>query len=382
MVTRNFPPLTGGMERLNYHAFLALREAFDVVLCGPAGCRDYAAGTICREFPPAPPWRYVAGSVWSSAAMARGLLPDLVYAGSGLAAPAAWLAGRIARAPLAVYLHGLDIVVPSPMYQALCLPTIRRCDAFFANSGNTARLAVGSGIRRNNLAIVHPGVVLSDFSQRDTQRRAFRERFPLGERPLLLAAGRLTPRKGLVEFIERSLPPIIAVQPETCLLVIGAAPAYALGKGAPDIMANIHAAVARLDLHDHVHLLGKTDDATLSAAYFGADLFIFPMIDLPGDVEGFGMVAVEAAAHGLQTTGFAAGGVPDVVVEGISGWLLQPGDYPGLTEGVLRCWSREVACPPASCRQYAERFSWERFGAEMRMTCLCIAKQAMEARHG
>ena len=54
--------------------------------------------------------------------------------------------------------------------------------------------------------------------------------------------------------------------------------------------------------------LARVDDQRLSDAYFAADVMVFPVLDLPGDVEGFGMVAVEAAAHGLPTVAFAVGG--------------------------------------------------------------------------
>lgn len=380
MVTRNFPPLTGGMERLNYQVFQALREAFDVALCGPVRCMQHTTnGIFCREFSPVPPWRYVAGSTWNSTAMARTWRPDLVFAGSGLAAPAAWLAGKIAHAPVAVYLHGLDIVASNPIYQSLFLPTIRKCNAFFANSRNTVRLAVASKIPFENLAIIHPGVTVPDFSQHNTQRTVFRKHFQLHERPVLLAVGRITPRKGLMEFIELCLPEIIAARPETCLLIIGAIPVEPLSKiaasSAAGLLKDIKAAITRLSLQNHVYLLGKTDDATLSAAYFAADILIFPVIDLPGDVEGFGMVAVEAAAHGLPTVGFAAGGVADAVEEGVSGYLTQPRKYAELTKSILRHLSGDRVCNPDSCRQFAERFTWDRFGEGMRQHCSRILER-------
>ncbi len=40
-VSRNFPPTEGGMERLNYHSYLALRTIYDVALCGPSGAKGY-----------------------------------------------------------------------------------------------------------------------------------------------------------------------------------------------------------------------------------------------------------------------------------------------------------------------------------------------------
>src|SRR3546814_16851853 len=59
-----------------------------------------------------------------------------------------------------------------------------------------------------------------------------------------------------------------------------------------------------------------TVDALLSVVYKAASAHIFPVREIPGDPEGFGMVAVEAAAHGVPTIAFATGGIVDAVAEG------------------------------------------------------------------
>ena len=76
--------------------------------------------------------------------------------------------------------------------------------------------------------IVNPGVELPDWSARVEARQRFRELLGLGERPLLLAAGRLTQRKGLAEFIRYALPEIPRQVPEVLLLVIGSEATSAL----------------------------------------------------------------------------------------------------------------------------------------------------------
>jgi phosphatidylinositol alpha-1,6-mannosyltransferase len=104
------------------------------------------------------------------------------------------------------------------------------------------------------------------------------------------------------------------------------------------------------------------DDATLASAYRESDLLIFPVLDLPGDVEGIGMVAVEAAAHGLLTVAFAAGGVPDAVKEGVSGYLVVPGDYVSLTDTIVRCLSEKSSTWSGRCIAHAKNFSWDLYG--------------------
>jgi phosphatidyl-myo-inositol dimannoside synthase len=181
---------------------------------------------------------------------------------------------------------------------------------------------------------VHPGVDLPDLSVGKEARKAFRERFALGNRPLLLTAGRLTERKGLAPFIRNSLPEIIQHEPDTVLVVIGGEASQAL-QHRKGVVADIRNAAKEVGLESQVRLLGSVTDAELSQAYFAADLLVFPVLELPGDVEGFGMVAIEAAAHGLRTVAFRVGGVPDAIADDVSGWLLEPGDYSAMSRTVI-----------------------------------------------
>lgn len=365
MVTRNFPPLTGGMERLNHQVLLALKKDFDIALCGPQGCAQHAEGVAIAEFAPAPAWRYVIGSLYVTLKAALQFKPDVIYAGSGLAAHAAALASLITRAPLVTYLHGLDIIAPDRIYQHVFLPAIRRSHHVIVNSRNTAMLAHKAMIHKQNVSIIHPGTLLPDIAQRETERISVRTRLELGNRPVLLAAGRLTDRKGLVEFIQHSMPEIIRRFPDACLLIAGEPPQGALGSRNHDTLSEIKATIAQHGYENTIRLLGRVDDNALTALYFASDLFIFPVLDLPGDVEGFGMVAIEAAAHGLPTLGFAVGGIPDAVAEGVSGHLAPSGDYQKLASLAIAQLNHPTLMPD-HCRRHAESFTWEHFGSNVR----------------
>jgi phosphatidylinositol alpha-1,6-mannosyltransferase len=365
IVTRNFPPLTGGMERLNHQVLLALQKDFEIALCGPKGCAEYVQDILCAEFSATPAWRYVVESTLCTMKIAAKFKPDVIYAGSGLAAHAAALASFITKAPLITYLHGLDIIAPDRVYQTIFLPAIRRSNQIIVNSGNTALLAEKAGISKDRVSIIYPGTAMPNIGDRGTYRAEIRSRYMLGQRPVLLAAGRLTPRKGIAEFITNCMPKIITQHPDVCLLIVGESPSQALNKNARDVFGEIKAAIAQLKLETHIHLLGKVDDAELSSIYFASDLFIFPVLDLPGDIEGFGIVAIEAAAHGLPTIGFAVGGIPDAVADGISGGLASPGNYMQLTNIILNYLSTNED-HSKSCIEHASTFSWAQFGKKIR----------------
>ncbi len=369
IVTRNFPPLVGGMERLLYHMYEELVDDFDVALVGPAGCAKHAANAgAVFECRPAPAWRFLAQCQWKAYRAASRLRPDLIVAGSGVVSPAALMAGRTGGAPVLAYLHGLDIIARSGLYQALFVPAIKKCDALVVNSHNTAQLLQNIGVQDSRISILPPGVTLPP-GQAARANGPFRARIGAEKRPILLSVGRLTARKGLVAFVAHVLPRLLSRHPDVVLAIIGSEPELAFAKSVGE-RERILEAGARAGVVQNIAFLGSVDDGTLRSAYFTSDLLVFPVLDLPGDVEGFGMVAVEAAAHGLPTVAFAAGGVPDAVKPKVSGYLVEPGDYAGFAERILAYLDAEDRNIWRSrCVQFAEWFSWERFGIRWRQIC-------------
>lgn len=350
------------MERLTFHTYLALREQFTVALCGPQGARAHTEPPdAVTESPLTPLPHFLLSLQWQAGRMAWRTRPRYVHAGSGLAAPAALAAGRLSGAQVSCFLHGLDLVVEHRTYRQIFLPAIRHCDRLFANSRHTAALAREVGIAPEKIHLLHPGVTIPDCSQGTRRRQAFRREYGLGEARILLSVGRLTQRKGLAPFIQHALPAIIRTQPATLLVIIGEEPTGAL-KHSTGVLAEIQRAAAETGLESRLRHLGRVDDATLEAAYFAADAHVFPVIEQTGDVEGFGMVALEAAAHGLPTVAFEVGGIPDAVAEGISGRLVESGNYPALSAAVaetLRT-SNTAECLER-CRDHAAQFNWLHF---------------------
>jgi len=405
LVTRNLPPLVGGMERLNWHMAEELAKVADVRIVGPDGSAALApVGIAVREAPLKPLWKFLWRARSLARSEARGWKPDVVLAGSGLTAPIARSAARACSARMAVYVHGLDVAVRHAIYRAVWLPAIRRADRVIANSHATAELCRVAGVDPARIGIVHPGVDMPDAEPlslrergrgegpeprdspiealrssapaRDTpfdalRRTAparddpFRTRHNLTNRPLLLSVGRLSARKGLREFVTRALPRIVAAQPDVMLLIVGDAPNQALHAQAqtPD---SIRAVAREAGVADNLLFLGTiTNYMELGTVYRAADVHVFPVRAIPGDPEGFGMVAVEAAAHSLPTIAFATGGVIDAVAEGQSGHLVAPGDYVGFANAVLGVLVERESLR-VRCVDFARQFAWPEFGAQIR----------------
>lgn len=371
IVTRNLPPLTGGMERLNWHLVRELSKAFEVFVCGPEGCQEYMSADlhISATFASRPAARFLVQSLYRSIMAARRIRPDLLIAGSGVTAPHIVLAGHHINVPTLVYLHGLDLIADHLFYRRGFLPCIRRCHAIMTNSHNTARLALQVGIQQRRIHILHPGTDLPvDSAQIDAT--AFRATIAAGDRPILLSVGRLTLRKGLREFIRYVLPRIVVTRPEALLVVVGGEAEQKLAGSSRGFGDAIQQEAATQGLTSHVRLLGRVDDAILAQAYRASQLHVFPVLNLPGDVEGFGMVALEAAAYGLPTIAFNVGGVADAVAQGQSGLLIPPNDYMVMARAITNYLDGHYPGITAqTCRRFAEQLTWNNFGGRLLAIC-------------
>jgi len=188
--------------------------------------------------------------------------------------------------------------------------------------------------------------------------------YPLEGKRVLLSVGRLTERKGLREFVENALPKIVVSCPDAMLLVVGSAPTNSLFARSQTTDSIYRAAKAQ-GVQANIRFVGDIKDYRyLSMVYRIADCHVFPVRQIVGDPEGFGMVAVEAAAHGLPTVAFATGGVLDAVGEGRSGRLINSGDYNAFSEAVIEL-LKQPDITPTSCLSFARRFEWHEFGRKV-----------------
>jgi phosphatidylinositol alpha-1,6-mannosyltransferase len=369
IVTRNFPPLVGGMERLIFNVYDQLGKDFICDVVGPDGCSKYVnpphSAYECST-------KYVSlfllTALFKSIKLCLKKRYNICIAGSGVTAPVTLISSIFFSFPSIVYIHGLDLVAQNIIYQNVFVPLIRKQSTVITNSNNTSRLAQSKGIKAGKIKVLFPGVELPQVS--GVSGIDFIQKYALENKKILLSVGRLVPRKGIVEFIKYSLPKIIRNCPDATLVIIGSEPKDALKKGV-NLTKEIASAIKQMELGDHVLLLGNVGDKTLKAAYSNAVMLIFPLLEILGDVEGFGMVAVEAASFGLPTIGFSVGGLPDAVEHGRSGLLLEPGHYTEMADeivGYLQHDNKKIS--KKNCVDHAKKFTWNRFGEKLREICI------------
>jgi phosphatidylinositol alpha-1,6-mannosyltransferase len=340
------------------------REAKVIVVAPQGAVKSATQRMSIIEVPLRPLSRFLILATWKALYLSLDFRPNLVLAGSGLTAPLALIGARLAKATAIAYTHGLDLAVKNRIYRLLWLPAIRRLDCVITNSRATAILAENIGVPAHRIVIIHPGVEIPDIDVDECKHRrdAFRTEYALHEHPLLLSVGRLTTRKGLISFVRDVMPSIVRTNPDVCLLIVGDAPKDSLAaqiETPEEILSTARSA----GIEKNVRWLGPRFGEALTNAYLAADVHVFPVRELSNDPEGFGMVAIEAAAYGLQTVAYAAGGVPDAVSEGISGRLVRPGDFEAFSQAVIE----SLACPlpEQGIRDFAKRFSWHIFNAKI-----------------
>jgi phosphatidylinositol alpha-1,6-mannosyltransferase len=285
---------------------------------------------------------------------------DVVFGGSVMVTPLVYFLARAFRRKAIVQAHGLDLVYRSLVYQTLCVGWLRYCNAVLANSNYTATLAVERGVSRESIAVIPLGVDVARFvpaANCDELKKAL----CLQCRQIILFVGRLARRKGVEEFVRNCLPAIVHDLPQVCFVIAGGNPTESLTHR-DDVLSEIQAAVRELGLQDHVRSCGEVSDDELVKLYRCCDIVVLPALASTEDVEGFGMVLLEAGAAGKPVIATRVGGIPDAIVSGQSGILIKPGDYRELSNAIVELLgndNRRQAIGECARRRVQRDFSWE-----------------------
>jgi phosphatidylinositol alpha-1,6-mannosyltransferase len=168
-----------------------------------------------------------------------------------------------------------------------------------------------------------------------------RRRLGLDGRPVVLCVSRLVPRKGQ-DTLLRAWPQVLAAAPDARLLLVGSGP---FGK-------DLHKIAERLRLADSVHFAGAVPGQDLPAYYDAADVFAMPCRTRRGglDVEGLGIVYLEASAAGLPVIGGDSGGAPDAIRDGESGYVVPGHSVPAVADRII-----QLVTDPARARAMGEK---------------------------
>ena len=130
------------MERLIWNAYTQLERDSHCFLVGPKGCKQYVSDPgDALECPSGSILGFLFIALFKCILASKTRRPRLLIAGSGVTAPLIVLAGRIWNIPTLTFVHGLDLIADSRLYQSIFLPAIAHSTTVIANSRNTAKLA-------------------------------------------------------------------------------------------------------------------------------------------------------------------------------------------------------------------------------------------------
>ncbi|MGW4891124.1 glycosyltransferase family 4 protein [Kitasatospora sp. NPDC004240] len=171
-----------------------------------------------------------------------------------------------------------------------------------------------------------PGVDESTFHP-DSGGAELRRRLGLADRPVVVCVSRLVPRKGQDTLIE-AMPQILADVPDAVLLIVGGGP----------YRADLEKLAEARGVRGSVRFTGSVPWEELPAHYGAGDVFAMPCRTRRGglDVEGLGIVYLEASATGLPVVAGDSGGAPDAVLEGETGYVVPGGSAQAAAERIVR----------------------------------------------
>jgi phosphatidylinositol alpha-1,6-mannosyltransferase len=332
----NFPPAKGGIEYVAWHLVLGLRKAGDDVrVIARHDPRQEDEGDTLR-----PPRGGLATYLWfalvRSWRMLRTFPADLIVCPGIVTAPVAWVLAKVHRKPYVVLAHGSDVTHGGLGYRFAMRFFFRAARGVASNSRSTAALMKTAGCSPAFVQVIHPGVQTEGFPPMDAARRdAIREAHGLSQRHVLFALGRLIRRKGILEFVEHVMPALSQAIPDILLVVVGGDATDSLVHK-EGMMGRIRQQIAQRGLDRHVRLLGPADDATVHELHYAADIHVLPALQMKDDVEGFGIVLIEAALAQVPVVASRTGGIPEAVVDGETGLLVDAEDWDAMSRAIQR----------------------------------------------
>ncbi|MFA6254558.1 MAG: glycosyltransferase family 4 protein [Patescibacteria group bacterium] len=230
--------------------------------------------------------------------------------------------------PYIVYAHGLDITLPQKFMRkkTLLKKIIANAQNIVANSYWTKDELIKLGAEKEKVIVVHPGPNLKTEQASEWKMAEITEEHELKGKKILLTVGRLVERKGH-DMVIKALPKIIKAVPNVVYLIVG---------GGPN-RKKLEELVNQNNLGDYVKFVGSVTQNDLASFYQIGDVFIMPARRLPnGDVEGFGIVYLEANLFGKPVIGGKSGGVPEAVLDGQTGILVNPTDTEEIAQAAIK----------------------------------------------
>ncbi|KUF15393.1 glycosyltransferase family 4 protein [Streptomyces silvensis] len=328
VVTNDFPPRPGGIQAFLHNMALRL-DPSEIVVYASTWKRGREGAEATAAFDAEQPFQVVRDSttmLLPTPRVTRRAVSLLREHGCtsvwfGAAAPLGLMAPALRRAGarrLVATTHGHEAGWAQLPASRQLLRRIGESTDTITYLGEYTRSRIAAALTpaaAGRMVQLPPGVDEKSFHP-GSGGDAVRARLGLSERPVIVCVSRLVPRKGQDTLI-LAMPRILAREPDAVLLVVGGGP----------YEKELRKLAAETRVADSVVFTGAVPWAELPAHYGAGDVFAMPCRTRRGglDVEGLGIVYLEASATGLPVVAGDSGGAPDAVLDGETGWVVRGG---------------------------------------------------------
>ncbi|MCC8409744.1 glycosyltransferase family 4 protein [Mucilaginibacter sp. UR6-1] len=373
-VSHKHPPATGGMEKQSYELVRGMKKHARihaiVYKTGTSKLRFFMSlnrriVAMCRKYP--------------------GI--SVIHYNDGLMAAICMRHKGYEHLKRTVTLHGLDVVFPNNTYRRSVLPEYKKFDKIFAVSNATANACIKYGIPAEKIKVISNGV---DASIADCLPQpalvndiAAQHGLQLDNKRVLICMGRAVKRKGFAWLIKHVMP---ALSDDFTLLIIGpfkprapfadkiirSLPPKTRRQvtsflGWPTDEEEIRRLLQKSGTANRVKHLGRLPFEDILQLLMAAEAFIMPNIRVPGDLEGFGLVCLEACLCGTKVFASNIEGIKDVISHGHNGYLLPAANKAAWIDALskLNSQPRHYKLQPKQIKAYTmKHFGWDKMVKE------------------
>lgn len=337
LVTFDFPPITGGISHSLWNFCNLFPTNSTIVLTQKSATGINANFSIVRRKLLAPRfiwprWLPILWHLWKICKQ-EGI--EVIQVGQILPiGTATYILKKLLHIPYVVYVYGQDLVISRhhARKHSLVKKILREAQGIIANSEFTRKLAIEFGAHADLTIVAYPYFPrISGASVEQQALDSFKKAQHFDNAFTLLTVGNLVRRKGH-EQVLRAVSLLATDYPQLRYAIVGDGPE----------MSYLKQLTNELKLGGSVNFYGRVPDNELALYFSSADLFIMPSRALKNpqgaicDVEGFGMVYLEAASFGKPSIGGDTGGIPEAVDNGKTGLLVNPESVEDIAAAIVR----------------------------------------------
>lgn len=275
-------------------------------------------------------WLAIIKKIWE-------IDPELVHAQSLLCGIPALISKKMLKIPYAVWGQGSDVYIPDRIIKLSSKTVIKNADSAIALTEDMKKVMVD--IFDRDIAVVANGVKLEVNAEEPPLQKV------AGPEKRILFVGRLHPVKG-VRYLIQAMALVHEKSPDTKLIIVGAG----------DERYCLEDLTDHLRIKEYVDFVGKVPHERIGDYLSHADIFVLSSLS-----ESFGIVLLEAMVYGLPIVATRVGGIPEIIENGVNGFLVNPGDPQKMADKILQLLTDEKLAAKMSNnnQQKVTQYNWE-----------------------